>query len=911
MQAGQGVSLSGATIAADELSVHPITMRFAVPAAELDFLRFRTAGRVPLVIATFAAYAVAFAVIAAATPSIAIPLAAAVNVLALIAEIVFVACRRPVSIDAQGARATTHERISAVGFTVSTLVMAATASTTFQQRCGDSPTREVYRECMTQFDFSNILAVATVMIAPRLTLIVPMNVLTTVVYVLNVNLSYAYFDPIDYVSDGVVMVGYMVALNVAAWVKERRERAFFLDIVVLQRSNAALDQQRESMRVVLAAALPAALLDDDALSERGVSHHSMHATVAVTDIYGFSAWSTWHLEVDVVFILHEVMKAYDKVIEDHRGVERAMSYGDSYVLCCGLLEPHREHAYAVMQSAIEMRIAARAVSKMVESSQFNTRTSIFTGELRGTSIGTASRRYAVTGPAFDAAVERIGTCKRDGVVAAAYRAVPERDSAPAKVVALPDAAARVIAPPEEQPAAEEPQMFSPVWLTFHETVSDGPVDPPRLLIADGVVPAVVITALLLAVLAEHASTDPRRHHSSQPVGLGLLGAAFIAAWANVAALAASEARLPLAAAAALKVAPVGLAGCGLALLLCYYAQPRVAFVLTVGYLCRFDITVPWLLQLFFVMVTAVVPAMLYSVRRHDTPGNLLITFGFLPFVCVIHRYFTVRAACEHIVAKATAARSVTRARDQSDVLDNLLGGLVPPHVLPAVCFNLDGAVTQGPTQVQPWTGLSLLQAKLHCDGRVLQEVWDGIAKAIGSAAGGLLELVQASGDTFLVGGPFSVTLTAAVHVAAARQVLVFLRELALQLKPTACTFTAIATSGTAYGALLGAANMTYRIFGAAVRENDAILAAAPRVIGAPRNVAFASDSFRRQERNFTVPNPLNVQNAAMSAALGLSQAMSGTEHDAACKSNQDRAFGTEQMWRAAGLGTASVSIVKI
>jgi hypothetical protein len=913
-RAVQEFELHDDTLAEARLEMHPLTMRFTTPAAERDFLRFRNKGRVAIVIATFASNCFAYGSFLLATPNLAVAVAVAADLLGLLGEIVFVACSRPTGIERQAARAIRHERISAAANMVSNLAWAAGSASVYQLRCGSEPTQAAYRQCMRVFDLVVMLALTTVLFAPRLTYIAPMNVLVTVVYVLSTNLSYAYYDPIDYVSDGVVYAGYMIALNIAAWVKERREREFFLTVVELQRVNLDVDRQRDAMRAVLAAVLPASLLQGGALSEQGVSHHSTHATVAVTDIYSFSAWTTWHLEVEVVWILHALMSAYDTTLVAHYGVERAMTYGDAYIVCSGLLEPHPEHADAVMQCALAQRDEAVQLSSKLPRGGLDTRTSIFTGELRGTSIGTTSRRYAVTGPALDAAVDRIGLCERNGIVAGSHAAESEaatlsggggRDEAPETV--LPSSN-------HESPAAA-PERFSRLWLIVHDAPPESATELRSVTIADGVVPAVIITALLTAVLAEHASADTSRHHSNQPLGLGLLCAGFVIAWGTVVALVAAKGRLPVAVATALKVIPRALAGYGVVLLYCNYAKPGTTFAISLGILCRFDRAVPWMLQVFFVCVSTLVPSAIYS--QQHSPGDvrqLVITGIAVPTLCVVHRYFTVRAACEHSVAAMSAADNVTRADEQSRAVENLLAGLLPPHAIAVFDCAPRTDVSWGPTAFHHWPGLSLLQIKLHCDGQVLQKVWDRVAKAIGSEHDGLLELVQASGDTLLVGGPFVTAPTEAQHVAAARQVLVFLQELVNHLKSIACTFTAVATSGAAYGALLGAANVTYRMFGAAVRENDAIMAAVPRPIGEPRNIAFVSDSFRRQERNFAVRHHgAAIHDAAMSAAFAASH-ISGSgdgSGDVGGDAAGVPAFGAAMLWRAVGLGAIPVSTVKM
>jgi hypothetical protein len=915
----QEFELHGETLAAAELRMDPATMRFLAPAAERDFLRFRNAGRVAIVMATFGIYAAAQAQRIFTTPALRdtsdgalVPTVIAAvrliaNVAALALEVVFVACRSPTAVAQQARRAARHERISAAGNLVSNVALAANMAHVVRATCSGLASREAYRDCAAGFDVAISLAVATVLIAPRFSYLVPMNAIVTVAYIIHINLSYALFEPIDYVADAVVLCGFMVALNVAAWTREARERAFFLKIVELHRAAAAIDGHRAAARAALATVLPASLLHGGAA--RGVAHHSTAATIAVSDIYGFAVWSTWHLEVDVVFILHALMTAYDELVEDHDGVERAMAYGDSYVVCCGLVEPRREHAAAVMQCALDMRAAARGGA--IRASKLCTRTAVFSGELRGTTIGTAARRYAVTGPAFDEAVDLIGTCVRDEIVAGSYASVTDEaitDAPSGPDVHVADGAAATVT---VAPTAPETLYFSPVWLTFADDVAPIRLEATEreaLRVADAVVPLVVIAAFLVAVLAEHASPDPRRHHSNNPVGLALLVASCAASVVHVAALSAAGGHLPLAAATALKVVPLALAGYALVLLQCQYAQPRVAFVLTAGFLCRFDVAVPWLLQLFFVVASTIVPLMVFTASREPVVVRLVVAFVVIPLLSVVHRYFTVRTACAHTVAGIIAANNIARVGEQWAALDTLLGGLVPRHAVANVILRASTTAKRGPTGIQHWRQLSLLQIKLHAGGQDLQSIWAGIDAALHAPGDdGLLELLQANGDTLLIGGPFVVGADDATHVAAARQVLTLLRAFEAFLRPTECTFTAVATCGAAYGALLGAGGLTYRCFGHAVRESDAIMAAAPVPIGKRRSVAFASSSFRRQERNFAVPKQLAIHDASMSAALAASkEGPASTTPEGA-----SAAFGAEMMWRAAGMGSAAVTVINV
>jgi class 3 adenylate cyclase len=754
---------------------------------------------------------------------------------------------------------------------------------------------------------------------------------------LNVNLSYAFFDPFDYVSDALVVVGYMIGLGIAAWAKETRERSFFLAIVELQRTHAAIKHQQQVMRVALEVALPAGLLRDGALTVHGVSHYSKHATVSVADIYSFSQWTTWHLVADVIVLLDELINIYDEAVACHDGVERAMTYGDSYVICCALLEPHHRHAEAVLECALEQRLYAKRMSAGLERAEFHTRTSIFSGELRGASIGTTSRRYVITGPAFDAALDRMGLCDRDGLVIGSDL-VHENETAStsgtvphAQLAAGDEGIANLGArnavsgempgsDPTSDADADEWRRFSPLWLTFpdarmHAYLAANNERSKHLAAADALALAVVVTAFVVIVAVEHASADERRHHINEPPAVAVLLAALCVAWGHTGALIAGV-KLPVVTATALSVATAGLTGVALVLLQCYFAKAYGVFVLLFGFLNRFDVTVPWLVQVLLVFASAVAPAIASNVLRGSTAATIFIVVVVTPVLCVVHRYFTVRANCEYIVAAAMAAGHVLRSDAQLTKLDQLLDGLLPPHVLAVVGVSLvTGQIDDGDTNLQNWCGLSITQVQVYVGRCNIQPVWAAVSKALDLF--GDLELVQSSGDKFLVAGPFLKGVGDAQLVAAARHTITALRALSAEMSALKCTFTAVATSGDASSALIGAGNLTYRLFGGAVRENDAIMAAAPKlVIGEPRNAAFASDSFRLQERNFAVVRH-EMAEMAMSTAIELAVSEgyrsspglpSGSSATLPASTEQ---FGTTVTWRAVGLGAARVSIIKL
>ena len=369
-------------------------------------------------------------------------------------------------------------------------------------------------------------------------------------------------------------------------------------------------------------------------------------------------------------------------------------------------------------------------------------------------------------------------------------------------------------------------------------------------------------------------------------------------------------------------------GWGLALGKCYFAELGSAFI-GVGLVRRMS-GAPWLLQV-ALLYAAILPALCYSVLMNDTNANgeIVILSAFLSIP--IHRYAMVRDDCRRVAAVTLADRTLLASEAAGRSVDLLLAGLLPQHAVPHASWVATKHAAAGDYEVQPsylacGRGLSILQVELRpADGSAagMASAWADTAAVVAArflegGGGPLLEVVQATGDSFVVAGPFTKDGQApseATSVAAARCVGELLQNLSQTLRGK-CGFTAVATSGEAFGCLLGASLITFRLFGAAVREGNAILAAAPRPLDPTAHVVFASESFRRQERNFVVPRSID-RDAAMSLAMDAAAINKepATEQQQPPRPEAANSclleFGAPALWRVRGMGAALVSTVVV
>jgi hypothetical protein len=916
------------------------TRHFADPRVEADFVRFRSAGRRPVIIATLFVVAAYYGAIALPARVVPLLVAAAAALVGAILEVVFMAACRTANSGAVAAAAAVVEHearaalrmelISAVSVAVTFFVIAAAMTPITRARCGDIPTED----CVYSRGLTTGLGVWTVLIAPRAWLLLPVNTLTVLIYAVEISVNGLFASPLDTVVNVIVGVAYMIAFNVAAVVLEVRARRHFTDTALMLRADAATVRQGEATRALLASVLPAALLDtvggDDA-----VVYRTDAATVCVVDIYDFAQWSTWHLEVDVVHILHLVTAAYDRVVAHTAGVERMMTYGDRYIACAGLLgacdgSPMR----AMLECAHLLCRAGQATTNMLARASFAQRIALGGGALAGSVVGRVAMRFVVSGPALDDALEGLAACSPNGVIVMpsvrreVVAAAPDSTGAPNQTAAAPaPAVTRCVT--EVSDSVVDPYEVAFPWMTFRDEAVQQRMNVAagNGTVANTALPAIVAVGVLVVVVIEIAAENQRERHATQPAALALVAVSLVLSWLHV-AIVASGTALPIALNATLGFAALASLGYGLLLLDCFAADPNIALVIVAG--VRHFAGVPWLLQGLMIVAGVIVPLWMrrwdVTLEHQDTVGSFAqigLIFIVVPVCVLLFKQQEAKAALASFAAAENVRACLATSTALAAAWDSLLGGVLPPHVVPLVSRGGGGGVVGGqqPRHLRPWSGLTVLQMAMCVpgDGTVGGKVaamavaWGAICGGV-HGTGGVLEMLQATGDSFLVGGPFRTDAAdEGIRVAAARIAVQLLGDLCALLRGTA-TFTAVVTAGGAYGALLGASLLTFRLFGAAVRESDAMLNAAPRVLGAPVNAAFASEAFRRQERNFAV-RPADV---AADAALSTARMPTASPDDSVSTAPEPASrgpgraeFGEPQLWRVKGLGAALVSVINI
>ena len=122
------------------------------------------------------------------------------------------------------------------------------------------------------------------------------------------------------------------------------------------RAEAAAEREYERSESLLVNILPVSIADQ--LKNRTgevIADRYDDASILFADMAGFTARTSDTAPDEVVAFLNRVFTDFDRLVELH-GLEKIKTTGDSYMVVSGVPMPRRDHAVALAQLAIEMRV---------------------------------------------------------------------------------------------------------------------------------------------------------------------------------------------------------------------------------------------------------------------------------------------------------------------------------------------------------------------------------------------------------------------------------------------------------------------------------------------------------------------------------------------------------------------------
>ncbi|MGA9382854.1 MAG: PAS domain S-box protein, partial [Phormidium sp.] len=120
-------------------------------------------------------------------------------------------------------------------------------------------------------------------------------------------------------------------------------------------AEEALRYQQEQTEKLLLNILPQPIAERLRREESTIADIFKEATVLFADIVGFTELSANIPPVQLVEMLNEIFSTFDELTEEH-GLEKIKTIGDAYMVVGGLPIPRKDHAHAIAEMALDMKI---------------------------------------------------------------------------------------------------------------------------------------------------------------------------------------------------------------------------------------------------------------------------------------------------------------------------------------------------------------------------------------------------------------------------------------------------------------------------------------------------------------------------------------------------------------------------
>lgn len=174
--------------------------------------------------------------------------------------------------------------------------------------------------------------------------------------------------------------------------------------VIIAESKREIEKEKEKSESLLLNILPHAVADE--LKMHGSAKPRLYKEVSVgfTDFSNFTSISENMSPEELVHKLDEIFYAFDMIIERH-GLQQIKTIGDAYMFASGLPEEIPDHAYHMVQAAIEIRDFMDQHNKKlpVGAAKWNIRIGVNTGPVVAGVIGIKKFAYDIWGDTVNTA----------------------------------------------------------------------------------------------------------------------------------------------------------------------------------------------------------------------------------------------------------------------------------------------------------------------------------------------------------------------------------------------------------------------------------------------------------------------------------------------------------------------------
>ena len=133
-----------------------------------------------------------------------------------------------------------------------------------------------------------------------------------------------------------------------------------------EKMKAALDSEHQRSESLLLNVLPAPVAERLKRSEAVIADGFDGVTVLFADIVGFTPLSASLTPKEVVTLLNTLFTVFDRLVDSY-GLEKIKTIGDAYMVAAGVPVPRDDHAAAVADLALEMRVELARLREEIEA----------------------------------------------------------------------------------------------------------------------------------------------------------------------------------------------------------------------------------------------------------------------------------------------------------------------------------------------------------------------------------------------------------------------------------------------------------------------------------------------------------------------------------------------------------------
>ncbi|MEL7465801.1 MAG: adenylate/guanylate cyclase domain-containing protein [Pseudomonadota bacterium] len=191
---------------------------------------------------------------------------------------------------------------------------------------------------------------------------------------------------------------YMVIAGVyagyAAFMAERARRDYWAD-------EQLLDAEKAKSDALLLNVLPPSIADRMRGGEQLIADRFEDASVLFADICGFTKMSASMKPEELVNILDEIFRRFDRIAVEH-DLEKIKTMGDCYMMACGLPRERRKDHARLAQAALDMEAALAEIAAELNA-DLQIRVGIHSGPVVAGVIGEAKFIYDLWGDTVNTA----------------------------------------------------------------------------------------------------------------------------------------------------------------------------------------------------------------------------------------------------------------------------------------------------------------------------------------------------------------------------------------------------------------------------------------------------------------------------------------------------------------------------